>query len=160
MLPPASAPACDLDISCPQPTGADCQRRPLRFLPLPRRSARYSDRGRRRSRGLGGHIDVFDPDALHLLPPESNSPATVLERINQLFLHNIHYTTFATVFLASFDYNAQQVTYANAGHNPPLLYCPQATSGLTSLSPTGAAIGLLDDIHWGSPPCRWSPAIS
>ena len=86
--------------------------------------------------------------ALHLLAPESDSPATVLERINQLFLHNIHYTTFATVFLASFDSNTRELTYANAGHNPPLLYCPQYQR-LTSLNPTGAAIGLLDDYPLG-----------
>ena len=53
--------------------------------------------------------------ALHLLAPESDLPATVLERINQLFLHNIHYTTFATVFLASFDSNTRELTYAECG---------------------------------------------
>lgn len=84
--------------------------------------------------------------ALRLLAPESDSPITVLERINRLFLHNHSFTTFATIFLASFDPTSGLLTYSNAGHNPPFLYCPRDGS-ITLLPPTGPAVGLIEMFH-------------
>lgn len=81
--------------------------------------------------------------ALRLLVPENVSPAVVLDRINQLLLHNHHFTTFATVFLASFDAQRRRLVYSSAGQNPPLLYSPK-TGTLTQLLPTGPAVGLVE----------------
>ena len=86
--------------------------------------------------------------ALRLLAPESDSPQAVLERINRLFLHNHNFTTFATIFLASFDPISGLLTYSNAGHNPPFLYCPRDGS-ITLLPPTGPAVGLIEQFHIG-----------
>jgi RNA polymerase-binding transcription factor DksA len=83
--------------------------------------------------------------ALRLLGPESNSPVSVIERIDRLLLHNINFTTFVTLFLGSYDPRTHELTYANAGHNPPLLF--QAQSGaVVQLAPTGTAAGLIEGL--------------
>jgi phosphoserine phosphatase RsbU/P len=84
--------------------------------------------------------------ALRLLAPANVSPAAVLDRVNQLFLHNHNFTTFATVFLASFDPYQRRFVYSNAGQNPPLLYSARDGT-LTRLLPTGPAVGLVEAFH-------------
>ncbi|MGH2541648.1 MAG: PP2C family protein-serine/threonine phosphatase [Ardenticatenaceae bacterium] len=83
--------------------------------------------------------------ALRTLAPTSDSPADVVRQLNRLFCHNIHFTTFVTLFLASFDPATRTLTYCNAGHNPPLLF-RQAKGGnsISWLRGTGAAIGLVE----------------
>jgi len=85
--------------------------------------------------------------ALRTLVPLNHSPAEVLRRINDLFYHNVHYTTFASLFLGAFDPSTNTLNYCNAGHNPPLIICTQdSDAGSTHwLRPTGAAIGLIED---------------
>jgi sigma-B regulation protein RsbU (phosphoserine phosphatase) len=84
--------------------------------------------------------------ALRGLAPADGSPVDVLERLNRLFLHNIQFTTFVTVFLGSFDPTTRTLTYGNAGHNPPLLFRREekGRDAIAWLSPTGAAIGLVE----------------
>ncbi len=88
--------------------------------------------------------------ALRALVPASGSPADVLRQLNRLFCHNIHFTTFVTLFLASFEPASHTLTYGNAGHNPPLLYRrqPIASDPISWLRPTGAAIGLLEGFQF------------
>ena len=80
----------------------------------------------------------------HTLAPEVDSPVDVLKRINRLYVHNIHFTTFVTLFFARLDTQNRRLSYASAGHNPPLLYRP-STGESAWLKPTGPAIGLVDD---------------
>jgi len=89
--------------------------------------------------------------ALLTLAPITHSPAEVLNHLNRFFLHNVHLTTFVTLFLARFDPARRTLTYSNAGHNPPLLYRSQVNGGesLASLAPTGAAIGLIEEFEPG-----------
>jgi len=82
--------------------------------------------------------------ALRLLIPDHNSPVTVLERINRLLAHNVNFTTFATIFLGSFDPGLRQLSYCNAGHNPPLLF-QSSTKKILSLAPTASALGVQVD---------------
>ncbi len=84
----------------------------------------------------------------HTLTPETDSPADVLRRINRLYVRNINFTTFVTAFFGRLDPQTRTLSYASAGHNPPLLYCG-ATRGISWLKPTGAAIGLMDDYRVG-----------
>lgn len=81
---------------------------------------------------------------LHTLLPESQSPATVLKRINHFYLHNINYTTFVTVFLGIFNPRTRMLTYFNAGHHPPALV-RQGSDEITWLPPNGAAIGIIEE---------------
>jgi sigma-B regulation protein RsbU (phosphoserine phosphatase) len=80
----------------------------------------------------------------HTLAPETDSPVDVLRRINRLYVNNINFTTFVTIFFARLDPQTRMLSYASAGHNPPLLYRP-STNELAWLKPTGPAIGLVKD---------------
>ena len=80
----------------------------------------------------------------HTLTPETDSPVDVLQRINRLYINNINFTTFVTIFFAKLDPQTRMLSYASAGHNPPLLV-RASTNEITWLKPTGAAIGLIKD---------------
>jgi sigma-B regulation protein RsbU (phosphoserine phosphatase) len=86
--------------------------------------------------------------ALRTLVPISESPLEVLQRINRLYNHNINFTSFVTLFLGKFEPNGTFI-YGNAGHNPPLLYHRNGREEVDPvwLAPTGAAIGLVEDIR-------------
>ncbi len=81
--------------------------------------------------------------ALRTMAPESDSPADILQRINRFYIHNIHFTTFVTVFLARFDPTSLSFTYVNAGHNPPIVY-RRGDAAIAWLKPTAPAIGLVE----------------
>ena len=87
--------------------------------------------------------------AFHTLVPDSDSPLDVLERINRLYVHNVNFTTFVTIFFAKFDPATRILTYANAGHNSAYLY-KTAKKEETWLRPTGPAIGLMEKFNVGT----------
>lgn len=89
--------------------------------------------------------------SLRILVADSKSPAMVAQRLNSLFIHNIHLTQFVTLFLARYDDITRTLHYCNAGHNQPLLYRPLANGTYQAdwLQPTGAAIGLVEDFVFG-----------
>jgi sigma-B regulation protein RsbU (phosphoserine phosphatase) len=80
----------------------------------------------------------------HTLTPGTDSPVEVLQRINRLYIRNINFTTFVTAFFGRLDPQTRILSYASAGHNPPVLY-RHSTNEIAWLKPTGAAIGLMDD---------------
>lgn len=84
--------------------------------------------------------------AFHTLVPETDSPVQVLGKINRLYIHNINFTTFVTIFFGKIDPAARTLTYANAGHNPAFLYRHAQKRG-EWLQPTGAAIGLMEEFN-------------
>jgi len=84
--------------------------------------------------------------ALRTLVPLCETPVEVLERINRLYSHNINFTSFVTLFVGKFE-TGGYFTFSNAGHNPPLLFRQNPVGGERHwLEPTGAAIGLVEDI--------------
>lgn len=87
--------------------------------------------------------------AFHTLVPEANSPLEVLQRINRLYIHNIKFTTFVTIFFAKYDPNTRIFTYANAGHNSGYLYHGSVKEEVW-LRPTGPAIGLMEGFNIGT----------
>ncbi len=80
--------------------------------------------------------------AFHTLVPAADSPLDVLERINHLYMHNINFTTFVTIFFGKLDTATRMLTYANAGHNSA--YLLRANGEEELLHPTGPAIGLME----------------
>ncbi len=80
--------------------------------------------------------------AFHTLVPVLDSPLDVLERINHLYMHNINFTTFVTIFFGKLDPTTRMFTYANAGHNSAYLLRADGQEEL--LHPTGPAIGLME----------------
>ena len=81
--------------------------------------------------------------ALRTMAPDTDSPAEILERINRFYIHNINFTTFVTVFLARFDPVNLELTYVNAGHNPPAVH-RGSNNEIHWLKPTAPAIGLAE----------------
>lgn len=81
--------------------------------------------------------------AFHTLAPDADSPLEVLERINRLYVHNINFTTFVTIFFGKYDPQTRILTYANAGHNSAYVY-RTSTNEEIWLRPTGPAIGLME----------------
>ncbi|MFH1186217.1 MAG: GAF domain-containing SpoIIE family protein phosphatase [Chloroflexota bacterium] len=74
------------------------------------------------------------------------SPAAALTEVNQMIRLQYSSAMFVTVVLAVLDPKEQTLRYANAGHNPPIIRRAPGTSGL--LNPTGAAIGLFDELQF------------
>jgi sigma-B regulation protein RsbU (phosphoserine phosphatase) len=87
--------------------------------------------------------------SLRILVTQETSPAEVLKRLNQLFVHNINLTKFVTIFLAQYKRDSNTLHYCNAGHNPALLFSkrtngkPEGTS-FKWLNSTAPAIGLAE----------------
>ena len=84
--------------------------------------------------------------AIRTMAPDTDSPAEILERINRFYIHNIHFTTFVTVFMARFDPVTRTLTYVNAGHNPPAVR-RKHNGMITWIKPTAPAIGLSEHFH-------------
>src|SRR5512141_470122 len=80
--------------------------------------------------------------AFHTLVPSAESPLEVLERIDHLYMHNINFTTFVTIFFGKLDPASRTLSYANAGHNSG--YVLRANHDEELLHPTGPAIGLME----------------
>ena len=74
-------------------------------------------------------------------------PGDVLKEVNDLLYPDNETMMFVTVLYAVYDPATGQVTYANAGHNPPLIVHPDGTS--TLVPPTGGvALGVMPDINF------------
>ncbi len=73
------------------------------------------------------------------------SPADVLRRVNNLLAMDAQNGMFITVFFAILDLESGTVTFANAGHNKPMLL--RHDSGETEILPKGGmALAVLEDI--------------
>jgi sigma-B regulation protein RsbU (phosphoserine phosphatase) len=81
--------------------------------------------------------------AFQTLAPDTKSPVEVLQRLNRLYLHNINFTTFVTIFFGQYEPSSRLFTYANAGHNSGYLY-RSADQHEEWLHATGPAIGLME----------------
>jgi len=53
---------------------------------------------------------------------EIRSPAGALQRVNELLMSESRTDMFVTVFYGVLNWRTGQLTYANAGHNPPILW--------------------------------------
>lgn len=76
---------------------------------------------------------------------EFTTPADILSRTNALLLPDMPSGMFVSVFGAVLDLQRGLLTYASAGHNPPLLVSPAGKS--TSLRPKGMVLGVLEDVY-------------
>ena len=73
-------------------------------------------------------------------------PGECLERSNALLFRSTDDDKFATLFCARLDAAAHRLTYANAGHNHPLLV--RAGGQLTRLELGGIVLGCLEDFRY------------
>lgn len=85
---------------------------------------------------------------------EARSPARTLQRVNELILNETRSDMFLTLFYAVLNWDTGQLTYANAGHLPPILWrCPQLgkadhdpTSQVTTLTARGTVLGVFEHV--------------
>ncbi len=77
--------------------------------------------------------------------PRYHTPASALVHVNETILAQSSYDMFLTVLYAVLDPATRTLTYANAGHNPPLV---RRASGEIALLPrTGRFMGALENLH-------------
>ncbi len=76
------------------------------------------------------------------------NPSTLVTRLNRsITAQGLLDSNFITFCYALVDGRDGRLTYANAGHEPPLLYHAHLKDGI-ELRPTGPAIGLLDTFEY------------
>jgi sigma-B regulation protein RsbU (phosphoserine phosphatase) len=60
--------------------------------------------------------------ALRILVRQHLSLKKIIHELNHLVWLNTQGESFATAFFMEYDFKTKQMTYVNAGHNPPLLF--------------------------------------
>jgi serine phosphatase RsbU (regulator of sigma subunit) len=78
----------------------------------------------------------------------ADQPALVLSAANERILAETHTDMFATLFYGVLDPATGQVTYCNAGHNPPLLLRAGGQGDVQALGPTGLPLGIQEEATW------------
>jgi phosphoserine phosphatase RsbU/P len=73
----------------------------------------------------------------------TQSPRDICTRVNRLLCRHMISGRFVTFCYARIDCRRRTLTWANAGHNPPLLL--RAGGGVDYLSPGGLVMGVLED---------------
>ena len=81
--------------------------------------------------------------AVRAFAHEGAAPGSVATSVNRLLCRNMASGRFVTFCYARIDVAAGTLTYANAGHNPPLLV--RATGAIDKLSPGGTVLGVFDE---------------
>ena len=86
----------------------------------------------------------------------SATPGEVLASVNELLLEDNDSTMFVTLFYAVYDPENGTFTYANGGHNPPLLVHSDGSSEELPLT-GGIALGLVPDFEYEEHTLRLMP---
>ena len=84
-------------------------------------------------------------------------PELVLNAANRRIIADAGAGLFVTVFYAVLDPSSGELTYANAGHNPPYLLSAQNGNGVMELDKTGVPLGILDSMIWEQRAVRLDP---
>jgi sigma-B regulation protein RsbU (phosphoserine phosphatase) len=78
--------------------------------------------------------------AVRAFAQEGAAPGSVATSVNRLLCRNMASGRFVTFCYARIDVAAGKLTYANAGHNPPLLV--RANGTIEKLAPGGTVLGV------------------
>ena len=81
--------------------------------------------------------------AVRAFAQEGIAPGSVCASVNRLLCRNMASGRFVTFCYARIDVAARRLTYANAGHNPPLLV--HANGAVEKLAPGGTVLGVFAD---------------
>ncbi len=84
------------------------------------------------------------------------SPADGIAHANRLICADSTRGMFVTLFYALLNPATGEITYVNAGHNPPLL-CRADQDQLTQLARTGMALGVVEDAPFEQHTLRLNP---
>jgi len=75
-------------------------------------------------------------------------PDIVFFSANERILQDARANLFVTAFYGVLDPQSGLLTYANAGHNPPLLLSPKNGGSVQALMATGIPLGIDQDASW------------
>jgi len=75
-------------------------------------------------------------------------PGAVLAAANHRILEDTHAGLFVTVFYGVLATASGELTYSNAGHNPPYLVAARDGNAIQELDRTGVPLGILDGATW------------
>src|SRR4051812_17019964 len=78
--------------------------------------------------------------AVRAFAQEGTGPSAVTTSVNRLLCRNMASGRFVTFCYVRIDPTLRKLTYANAGHNPPLLL--RASGSMDTLAPTGTVLGV------------------
>jgi serine phosphatase RsbU (regulator of sigma subunit) len=81
--------------------------------------------------------------AVRIVSRWEKTAQSVVNGSNTIFIKDSGSTSFVSVFYAILNGDTRQLTYVNAGHNPPILR--RAGGTIEELEPTGPVIGLVDE---------------
>jgi len=87
---------------------------------------------------------------------EGRNPAEALRRVNEFILQDKSSPLFLSAFYAVLDRPTGRLTYANAGHNPPL-WLRQATGEVEPLRARGILLGAFDAFVQDERACMLEP---
>lgn len=79
---------------------------------------------------------------LHAFSHENPEPADVLRRLNDALVRYVKREVFITLFYGIIDTRTGSLTYANAGHEEPIIFDPENRE-ITILIGTGPALGVI-----------------
>ena len=86
-------------------------------------------------------------------------PGEVLREVNDLLIEDNEGGMFVTLLYAVYDPSSRELTYANGGHNSPLVVHPDGTSALFPLT-DGIALGIAPDLSYKQNMVTLSPGDS
>ena len=86
-------------------------------------------------------------------------PGEVLREVNDLLIEDNEGGMFVTLLYAVYDPSSRELTYANGGHNSPLVVHPDGTSALLPLT-DGIALGIAPDLSYKQNTVTLSPGDS
>jgi len=75
-------------------------------------------------------------------------PDFAMKVTNRRILMDTDVTMFVTLFYGILDPRSGQLTYCNAGHNPPYVVRTQSGRELQALTKTGMAVGAMPGVSW------------
>ena len=84
------------------------------------------------------------------------SPSQVLDEVNSLLQDDSDTGMFVTLFYGIYDPATNEFTYANGGHNPPLIVHADGSSTVLAMT-GGVALGVVPSIHYEQTTVALSP---
>jgi sigma-B regulation protein RsbU (phosphoserine phosphatase) len=93
--------------------------------------------------------------AVRAFAQEGASPSAVTASVNRLLCRNMASGRFVTFCYARLDVGSGRLTYANAGHNPPLLV--HADGSIDMLQPGGTVLGVFAESAYEQGEFRIAP---
>lgn len=92
---------------------------------------------------------------VQVLFEEPSNLAALVTRLNRIISSNCPSNRFITFFIAVLDPKTGELTYVNAGHNPPLV--AHADGSVEKLEGTGLILGILPMATYEQRTCRLGP---